>query len=87
MDKKIEEIFKCLPCQATTDSLHKGAIKVSELPSGPWEQLSLDFWGHTNSGEYIFVLIDNYSQFHEIEMLVQHQQNQQYINQIKYCHP
>ena len=70
MDKKIEtEIFKCLPCQAVTDSHTKEAIKVSELPSGPWEQLSMDFWGPTPSGEYLFVLIDNYSLFPEIEIV------------------
>ena len=64
-----KEIFKCLPCQVTTDSLHKEAIKVSELPSGPWECLSMDFWGPTYNGEYLLVLIDNYSRFPEIEIV------------------
>ena len=41
---------------------------VSELSLGPWKHLSMDFWGPTQSGEYLFVFIDNYSRFPEIEI-------------------
>ena len=42
---------------------------MSELPLGSWKHLSMDFWGPTQSGEYLFVFIDNYSRFPEIEIV------------------
>ena len=42
---------------------------MPELPLGPWKHLSMDFWGPTQSGEYLFVFIDNYSRFPEIEIV------------------
>ena len=42
---------------------------MSDLPLGPWQHLSMDFWGPTQSGEYLFVFIDNYPQFPEIDIV------------------
>ena len=42
---------------------------MSELPLDPWKHLSMEFWGPTQSGDYLFVFIDNYSRFPEIEIV------------------
>ena len=48
MDVAMEkEVDLCIPCQAAVESSSKEAVIMSDLPSGPWEQLSMDFWGPT----------------------------------------
>lgn len=42
---------------------------MSELPSAPWTELSLDFWGPTPDNTYALVLIDDYSRFPIVEFV------------------
>ncbi|MES9884605.1 MAG: transposase family protein, partial [Sedimenticola sp.] len=44
-------------------------LKMSELPARPWEEVSVDFFGPLPSGEYLMVLIDDYSHFPVVEIL------------------
>ena len=70
MDDAVEkEVSRCIPCQAAVESSSKEAVVMSELPGGPWDQLSMDFWGPIPSGEYLLVVIDNYSRFPEVEIV------------------
>ena len=64
MDKAVErEVESCIPCQVNTNRSFKERINMSELPKGPWLDLSLDFCGPLPSGEYILVIVDGYSRY------------------------
>ena len=38
-----------------------------QLPNGPWESLAVDYHGPLPSGDYVLVVIDEYSRFAEID--------------------
>ena len=72
IDKLTEErIRNCHPCQASTlkNSKPLEPLKMTPLPSGPWKEVSIEFAGPYPSGEYIMVVIDEYSRFPEVEIL------------------
>ena len=72
IDKLTEEkITNCHPCQASTPESSKLSepLKMTPLPIGPWKEVSIDFAGPYPSGEYIMVVIDEYSRFPEVEIL------------------
>ena len=47
MDKAVEEeVSSCIPCQANTNRCTKEPLCMSELPRGPWLNLSDDSFVH-----------------------------------------
>lgn len=42
----------------------------TELPLGKWQDLSLDLLGPMLTGEYLLVVIDYYSRYYEVEILM-----------------
>ena len=42
---------------------------MSDLPRGNWLNLSFDFCGPLSSGQYLLVMIDEYSRFPVVEVL------------------
>ncbi|CAF1407206.1 unnamed protein product, partial [Didymodactylos carnosus] len=49
--------------------------QTSELPSGPWQLIALDFYGPTESGTYLLLIIGEYSRFiiiHEVNTTASH---------------
>ena len=42
---------------------------MSELPEGPWREISTDFYGPVQSGEYLLAFWDNYSRYPEVEIV------------------
>ena len=42
---------------------------MTALPSGPWKLLAMDFLGPFPSGDYLLVVIDEYSRFPEVEIV------------------
>ena len=70
IDKLTDETIKrCIPCQATGRPDPPQPLTMSELPSGPWQKLHIDFYGSLPSGEYLLVVIDRYSRFPEVEIV------------------
>ncbi|XP_033104396.1 uncharacterized protein K02A2.6-like [Anneissia japonica] len=69
LDHIVEEtIASGLPCQAST--LEKDAfapLSMSKLPQGAWQEISVDF-KELPTGEYLMVVIDDYSRFPVIEV-------------------
>jgi hypothetical protein len=66
INKDVETaILRCLPCQACTASQKKEPVAMSPMPSGPWVNLSMDFYS-LSTGEEVFVVIDDYSRFPEV---------------------
>ena len=43
-------------------------LQVTELPSGPWQDIGIDFLGPLDSGHYILVVIDYYSRYYDAEI-------------------
>nr|XP_058973198.1 uncharacterized protein K02A2.6-like [Pocillopora verrucosa] len=69
VDKMVKEkVDSCLPCQATTTSKAERLepLKMTQLPNAPWKELAMDFLGPLPSGEYLMVVIDEYSRFPEV---------------------
>ena len=72
IDKMAEEkIHNCLPCQASTQGKMPPPepLKMTPLPSAPWKEVAIDFVGPFPTGDYIMVVIDEYSRFPEVETL------------------
>lgn len=70
IDKLVEEeVANCLPCQTTVKQDTLEPLKMSPLPSAPWEEISADFLGPFQNGDYLLVVMDDYSRFPECEFL------------------
>ena len=64
IDKMVEEaISKCIPCEANTNRQRYEPLQMSQLPRGPWLKLSIDFCGPTPTGDYLLVIIDEFSRY------------------------
>ena len=71
LNDAVENALKhCLACQSVTDKQNRfEPLQMSDMPSGPWENLSADFCGPLPTGEYLFVVIDEYSRFPTVEIM------------------
>ena len=68
IDKDAERICKtCHGCQLVSQPLQPEPMTRTEFPSAPWQHLAADLLGLLPSGDYIFVLVDYYSRFFEME--------------------
>ena len=66
INEKVETAMKCcLACQSSTydNNSSKEPLQMSEMPYGPWENLSADFCGPLPTGEYLFVITDEHSRY------------------------
>ena len=45
-------------------------LQMTKLPEGPWKEVSADFCGPFKTGEYLLVVIDEYSRFPEVEIVM-----------------
>jgi hypothetical protein len=70
IDKCVQtRIDMCIPCQANTPTNNAVPLEMTPLPQSPWQRVSMDFCGPFNSGDYIMVLIDDYSRFPVVEII------------------
>lgn len=70
MDQQIEQFVKqCAGCTLVSAPPPPEPMKRTELPSQPWQHLAMDFLGPLPSGHYIFVLVDYFSRYFEIEIM------------------
>lgn len=59
VDKDAENFVKtCESCQIVQKTANIAPLKPNVLPEGPWECLSMDFFGPLPSGDFILVIID-----------------------------
>ena len=64
------KVRNCLACQATTQGkTTPEPVSSTKLPKAPWKEVAIDFCGPFPSGEYLMVVIDEYSRFPEVEIL------------------
>ena len=70
LDTDIEQfIGDCVPCKANSNLPPPEPITMSELPSSPWSDISIDFFGPLPTGETLLVIIDLYSRFPLVEIM------------------
>ena len=71
IDRLVErEVSNCVPCQAATHGKKPvlEPLKMSEMPERAWTELSIDFCSPV-PGEYLLVVIDDFSRFPEVEIV------------------
>ena len=62
---------KCVPCQAVGQKSPPEPMEITPTPDKPWSSLAMDFYGPIpNTRQYLVVLIDIYSKFPEIEIIL-----------------
>ena len=59
----------CHGCQLVGQPTYPEPIKSTPLPSGPWQDLALDFLGPLPSGHSVLTVIDYYSRYYEIAIM------------------
>lgn len=70
INDRVDTLIKdCLACQAITPSKQMDPLKMSEVPGEPWSALSADFCGPLPSGDYLFVITDEYSRYPIVEIV------------------
>ncbi|XP_052806251.1 uncharacterized protein K02A2.6-like [Mya arenaria] len=71
LNTDIETAIKgCLACQANTkEPRSREPLRMSEMPSGPWMNLSADFCGPLQTGDYLLVTVDEYSRYPIVEIV------------------
>ena len=68
--EKVEQSVKgCIACQTLTPQFNIEPLKMADLPSGPWKDISADFCGPLPTGEHLFVIIDEYSRYPIVEII------------------
>ncbi len=69
INRMVENLLKsCIPCQATVQTSPKSQepLQMTKLPSGPWQEISVDFCGPFPAGFYLLVMICEFSRFPEV---------------------
>ena len=71
IDKLVEYKVKlCIACQATSGNAERmEPLNMTPLPDGPWQEVAIDFKGPFPSGDYLLVVVDEYSRFPEVEIV------------------
>ncbi|CAF1082211.1 unnamed protein product [Brachionus calyciflorus] len=64
LDSLVERRVRgCFTCQVNSTKDNFEPLRVSEIPDGPWQNLSIDFYGPTPSNTHLIVIICDYSRF------------------------
>lgn len=70
IDMQTEQfVHKCQGCTLMSAANLPEPVKRTDLPSAPWEDLAIDFCGPLPSGHQLFVIVDYYSRFIEVEVM------------------
>lgn len=77
MDSQIEKFVKqCQGCTLVGAPNAPEPLRSTELPSKPWQHIAIDFCGPLPSGHNLFVIVDYYSRFVEVEIMGKIDSNQ-----------
>lgn len=70
IDQHAEYVVKnCRGCMLVSAPNAPEPLRRKELPSAAWQHLAIDFLGPLPSGHNLFVIVDYYSRFVEIEIM------------------
>lgn len=60
---------RCHACQVVSQTSNPESFKSTELPRGHWQLLGADLLGPLPSGDSLFVVVDYYSRYVEVEIM------------------
>lgn len=70
IDNEVEEfVKKCKGCTLVSAPSAPEPMQRTKLSSEAWQHIAIDFLGPLPSGHYLFVIVDYYSRFIEIEIM------------------
>lgn len=70
IDAKVEaKVRNCISCQSCTDTHTQEPLRMSDCPDAPWIDVSIDFFGPTRQGDYLLVIVDDFSRFPIVEFV------------------
>ncbi|XP_055585351.1 uncharacterized protein K02A2.6-like [Uranotaenia lowii] len=70
LDTDVERYVRnCRGCMLVAAPSAPEPMTRRELPSGPWEHVAIDYLGPLPSGHYLFVVVDYFSRYIEIEVM------------------
>lgn len=70
MDQQVETfVKKCHDCVLVEAASPPEPMKRTTLPNGPWQTIAIDFCGPLPSGHYLFVVVDYFSRWVEVEVM------------------
>ena len=68
MDGLIEELLsQCFECKVTTKQRRSEPVKMTEIPSKPWDTIAVDFGGPYPDHHYNLVAVDKRTRYPEVE--------------------
>ena len=56
-------VKKCKKCQCNVKTQRLEPLRMTKMPEGPWENLSIDYYGPLKSGHYLLVIVDEHSRY------------------------
>ena len=62
-------VSRCIPCQANSNRSNQEPLQMSPLPRDAWLNLSMDFCGPLPTGEYLLVIVDEFSRYPVVEVV------------------
>jgi len=68
-DRVKTKVEQYVACQANSSGSRPDPLQMSPLSPEPWHTVHVDFCGPFPTGEYLFVVIDAYSRFPEVEVV------------------
>ena len=70
IERLVEETLnQCIACKSSYDPKTREPLIMTELPTRKWSCLAADFYGPLPSGDYLLVVLDEYSRFPEVEVI------------------
>ena len=70
IDKAVERMIKdCVECQSVCAQPRCEPLRMTQLPDRPWQKVSCDFKGPIANGDYLIVLLDEYSRFPVVDIV------------------
>ncbi|XP_055633424.1 uncharacterized protein K02A2.6-like [Toxorhynchites rutilus septentrionalis] len=70
LDAQVEKYIKnCRGCVLVAAPAAPEPMKRRELPSEPWKHLAIDYLGPLPTGHYLFVVVDYFSRYIEVEIM------------------
>ncbi|XP_033641983.1 uncharacterized protein K02A2.6-like [Asterias rubens] len=70
MDKDVLRLVRsCHGCQLVSAMPNPEPLHPTQMPTGPWQDLAIDLLGPLPSKHYVFVVVDYYSRFYEVEIM------------------
>lgn len=70
IDENVESfVKKCHGCLLVSAPSAPMPMKRKDLPSEPWQHLAIDFMGPLPTGQNLFVIVDYFSRYIEVEVM------------------